>query len=152
VAALPRRPLLLIALVVAGCGGEPGGPDSGAFEQRSRAVGETLEHRVLVPEGAADEPPLLVLLHGRGGGPEGMVSDDLVDALDAHRDGVDVPARRLRARRLAALDEFTVEHGERALRARGGRSDAERFLREQEEGLDVPGLVAVLEERAAGRP
>jgi LAO/AO transport system kinase len=56
---------------------------------------------------------------------------------------------RLRARRLAALDEFVVENGERALRALGGRRDAERFLREQDEGLDVPQLVAALEDRAA---
>jgi LAO/AO transport system kinase len=81
--------------------------------------------------------------------PEGI--DALVDALDAHRESIDVRARRLRARRLAALDEFTVENGERALRALGGRRDAERFLREQDEGLDVPGLVAVLEARAGGR-
>ena len=81
-AALPRRSLLLTLLVAAGCG-EPAGE---SFEQRSRAVGETLEHRVLVPDGAADRPPLLVLLHGRGGGPEGMVSDELEDALDAAGD------------------------------------------------------------------
>src|SRR5215207_494598 len=81
--------------------------------------------------------------------PEGV--DKLADALDEHREGTDVAARRLRARRLAALDEFTVEHGERALRALGGRRDAERFLREQDDGLDVPQLVARLEERAAAR-
>jgi S-formylglutathione hydrolase FrmB len=80
VAALPPRALLVVlALLLAGCG-EPAGD---SFEQRSSAVGERLEHRVLVPEGARDEPPLLVLLHGRGGGPEGMVSDELVAALDA---------------------------------------------------------------------
>jgi poly(3-hydroxybutyrate) depolymerase len=79
VAALPRRALLVGALLLAGCG-EPAGE---TFEQRSRAVGETLEHRVLVPDGAGDKPPLLVLLHGRGGGPEGMVSGALEDALDA---------------------------------------------------------------------
>jgi LAO/AO transport system kinase len=80
--------------------------------------------------------------------PEGI--DKLADALDEHRGTTDVLARRLRARRLAALDEFTVEHGERALRALGGRRDAERFLRDQDDALDVPGLVALLEERAAG--
>jgi len=81
--------------------------------------------------------------------PEGV--DALADALDEHRAATDIAARRLRARRLAALDEFTVEHGERALRALGGRRDAERFLREQDDGLDVPQLVARLEERAAAR-
>jgi LAO/AO transport system kinase len=79
--------------------------------------------------------------------PEGV--DELADALDEHRAATDVDARRLRARRLAALDEFTVEHGEQALRALGGRREAERFLREQDAGLDVPALVALLEQRAA---
>src|SRR3954470_13573431 len=78
--------------------------------------------------------------------PEGI--DALADALDEHREATDIDARRLRARRLAALDEFTVEHGERALRALGGRREAERWLREQDEGLDVPRLVALLERRA----
>jgi S-formylglutathione hydrolase FrmB len=81
-ARVPRRALLLIAAALAGCG-EPAGE---SFEQRSKAVGETLEHRVLVPDGAGDDPPLLVLLHGRGGGPEGMVSDALEEALDAAGD------------------------------------------------------------------
>jgi LAO/AO transport system kinase len=79
--------------------------------------------------------------------PDGV--DKLADALDEQREALDVAARRLRARRLAALDEFVVENGERALRALGGRRDAERFLREQDEGLDVPQLVSALEERAA---
>lgn len=78
---LRAAPVLLV-LALAGCGGG-GAPEGDALEQRSRAVGRTLEHRVIVPEGAADEPPLLVLLHGRGSGPEGMISDELVDALDA---------------------------------------------------------------------
>jgi S-formylglutathione hydrolase FrmB len=82
---LKRLGALLVLLAAAGCGGL-GGPDSERLEQRSRAVGETLEHRVLVPERAGDRPPLLVLLHGRGGGPEGMVSDALTDALDAAGD------------------------------------------------------------------
>ncbi|HEX8206821.1 MAG TPA: alpha/beta fold hydrolase [Solirubrobacteraceae bacterium] len=74
-----RRVLLAVVLVLAGCG-EPEG--SSTLEQRSRAVGETLEHRVYVPEGASDHPPLLVLLHGRGGDAKSMISDALVDALD----------------------------------------------------------------------
>src|SRR3954447_5249890 len=82
--------------------------------------------------------------------PEGI--DALADALDEHREATDIDARRLRARRLAALDELTAENGERALRALGGRREAERWLREQDVGLDVPGLVALLERRcAAGR-
>jgi LAO/AO transport system kinase len=74
--------------------------------------------------------------------------DELVDALDERRASLDIAERRLRARRLAALAEFTADHGERALRALGGRRDAERFLREQDPGLDVPALVALLENRA----
>ncbi|MDQ3740061.1 MAG: alpha/beta hydrolase-fold protein [Actinomycetota bacterium] len=81
-AALPPRALLILLLAACGCG-EPAGE---AFEHRSRAVGETLEHRVLVPDDAEDRPALLVLLHGRGGGPEGMVSDALTEALDAAGD------------------------------------------------------------------
>jgi LAO/AO transport system kinase len=75
--------------------------------------------------------------------------DDLVAALDAHRDGLDVAAARTRARRLGALD-FVAEHGERGLRAIGGRRAAVRWLGEQDPGLAGPALVAALEVRAAG--
>ncbi len=71
--------------------------------------------------------------------------DDLVDALDAHRTGVDVTASRVRARRLAALAEFTLEHGESALRERGGRRAVEKLLAEQDPGLPVSELVKRLE-------
>ena len=74
--------------------------------------------------------------------------DELIDALDAHRDAVDVPARRLRARRLSALADFTAEHGERGLRELGGRRAAERWLEEQEPGLDVPALERALAAKA----
>lgn len=74
--------------------------------------------------------------------------DELVDALDAHRASLDLPARRLRARRLHALADFTAEHGERGLRALGGRRAAEGWLSEQDGGLDVPGLRRALEARA----
>jgi LAO/AO transport system kinase len=77
---------------------------------------------------------------------------ELADALAAHRDGLDLPARRLRSRRLTALRELVAEHGEAALRALGGRRDAERLLASQEPRLDVLELVAALrEEAAAGR-
>jgi LAO/AO transport system kinase len=75
--------------------------------------------------------------------------DGLVEALDAHRDSLDLPAARLRSRRLTALAEFTAERGEGALRALGGRREAERFLADQPPELDVPGLVTALE-RGAG--
>jgi LAO/AO transport system kinase len=74
--------------------------------------------------------------------------DDLVDALDAHRERLDLPARRLAARRASALADFTVEHGERGLRALEGRRAAQRFLAEQDAGADVATLVAALEARA----
>jgi LAO/AO transport system kinase len=76
--------------------------------------------------------------------------DELVDALDAHRAGLDLGARRLRARRLHALADFIAEHGERGLRGVGGRRDAEKWLAEQDPGLDVPALERALESRAAG--
>ena len=73
---------------------------------------------------------------------------ELVDALDAHRAAIDLRARRLRARRTHALADFVAEHGERGLRALGGRREAERWLSEQDAGLDVPALMRGLEQRA----
>ena len=73
---------------------------------------------------------------------------ELVDALDAHRAGLDLPARRLAARRRHALDEFVAEHGERGLRALGGRLEAERWLERQDETIDLPSLERALEARA----
>jgi LAO/AO transport system kinase len=78
--------------------------------------------------------------------PQGI--DDLVNALDAHRTQLDLPARRLRARRMHALGDFAAEHGERGLRALGGRRAAERWLEQQDPSLDVPSLIAALEDNA----
>jgi LAO/AO transport system kinase len=78
--------------------------------------------------------------------------DELVDALDAHRAGLDLAARRLRARRMHALEDFVTEHGERGLRALGGRRQAERWLSGQDPGLDVPALERALAERAGAPP
>jgi LAO/AO transport system kinase len=72
----------------------------------------------------------------------------LVDALDAHRAGLDLERRRLEARRLHALSDFLAEHGERGLRLLGGRREAERWLADQDQGLDVPTLTRALEQRA----
>ena len=77
--------------------------------------------------------------------------DELIAALDDHRQSLDLPARRLRARRMHALADFAAEHGERGLRALGGRRAAERWLAEQDPGLDVPALEEALGERAAER-
>jgi LAO/AO transport system kinase len=73
---------------------------------------------------------------------------ELVDVMDAHRASLDVGERRLAARRHAALADFHAEHGERGLRALGGRRTALRWLGEQDPRLDVPALVAALEEHA----
>jgi LAO/AO transport system kinase len=58
--------------------------------------------------------------------------------------------RRLRARRAGALTDFIVEHGERGLRALGGRRAAERWLSEQNPALYEAALVAALEARLSG--
>jgi LAO/AO transport system kinase len=76
---------------------------------------------------------------------------ELVDAIDAHRAGLDLAGRRLRARRLHALADFVAEHGERGLRALGGRRAAEQWLSERDPGLDVPALTAALERQAESR-
>ena len=75
--------------------------------------------------------------------------DELVAALDAHRESLDLGARRLAARRASALADFAAEHGERGLRALGGRRAAARWLEEQDEALDVASLTRALEERAS---
>jgi LAO/AO transport system kinase len=74
---------------------------------------------------------------------------ELVEALDGHRAQLDLPARRLRSRRLHALADFAAEHGERGLRALGGRRQAERWLASQDPGADVATLQRALEDRVA---
>lgn len=74
--------------------------------------------------------------------------DELVNALDEHRDALDIVGRRLHARRAGALLDFAGEHGERGLRALGGRRAAERLLDALDPGLDIPALVAELERAA----
>ena len=75
-------------------------------------------------------------------------ADELVRALEAHREGLDLAARRVRSRRLMALGELVAEHGESALRALGGRRAAERQLAGEDAAAPVPELVASLRERA----
>jgi LAO/AO transport system kinase len=77
--------------------------------------------------------------------------DELVEALAAHRASVDVGERRLRARRANALADFVHEHGERGLRALGGRQAAEQLLLTQGAQLDTAALVQALERGAPGR-
>jgi LAO/AO transport system kinase len=71
----------------------------------------------------------------------------LADALDQHRASLEIAAARTRARRLGALADFVAEHGERGLRAVGGRRAAERFLSEQDPALESPALLRALEAR-----
>jgi LAO/AO transport system kinase len=75
--------------------------------------------------------------------------EELVCALDAHRTALDLPARRLSARRATALADFVAEHGERALRALGGRRAAEAWLAAQDPGLDIGALHEALAAHAA---
>jgi LAO/AO transport system kinase len=78
--------------------------------------------------------------------PQGIA--ELAQALEAHRTRVDLTRRRQRARRRHALEDFAVEHGERGLRALGGRVKAERWLETQDPALDVPSLERALTDRA----
>ncbi|MBV8220801.1 MAG: ArgK protein [Solirubrobacterales bacterium] len=75
----------------------------------------------------------------------------LADALESHRGRLDLPERRRRARRRHALESFVVEHGERGLRALGGRAQAERWLSDQDPDLAVPELERALVARAERR-
>jgi hypothetical protein len=69
-----------------------------------------------------------------------------VATLDSRRERTDVGERRLRARRLSALRELTAEYGESALRALGGRREAQRLLEARPRDESVAELVAALEE------
>ena len=80
--------------------------------------------------------------------PPAVGIDDLVAALDDHRSRLDLPAARVRARRLGALADFVSEHGSRGLRAVGGRRSAVAWLTEQDAALDEASLVRLLELRA----
>lgn len=75
--------------------------------------------------------------------------DTLIDALQAHRERIDIAERRAATRRDSALAAFTREYGERALRALGGRRAASRLLAGQAAERDVESLVALLARHAA---
>ncbi len=76
--------------------------------------------------------------------------EELRSALEEHRASLDLPERRLRARRAGALRDFANEHGERGMRALGGRTCAQKLLAEQDAGLDEQALVEALERGGAG--
>jgi LAO/AO transport system kinase len=80
--------------------------------------------------------------------PRGL--DELIAALQEHRDSLDLGERRLWARRAGALLDFVEEHGQRGLRALGGRAAARLWLSEQDPALDTPALVRGLQERMSG--
>jgi LAO/AO transport system kinase len=111
--------------------------DLGDVATRSRRdLGQALK--------AVGSPEVPVLAVSSVPPPSGI--GELADALDAHRERTDLAERRVRARRGAALREFTAEHGERALRDLGGRRAAERLLEKQERGASVTDLLGVLED------
>jgi LAO/AO transport system kinase len=94
--------------------------------------------------GARDVPVLAVAAL-----PPGQGIAELAGALAAHRASLDVAVRRAEARRLGALADFVAEHGERGLRALGGRRAARRWLAEQDASSSQPELVRRLEDRAS---
>lgn len=93
--------------------------------------------------GAKDANPARVLAVSSLPPPRGI--DELAAALDEHRAGLDVVARRIQVRRAGALRDFAGEHGDSGLRAVGGRRAAERLLEAQDPGLNAQTLVGVLE-------
>ena len=110
--------------------------DLGAIATRSRRdLNQALK--------AVGSPEVPVLAVSSVPPPSGI--EELADALDAQRERAGLAERRVRARRGAALREFTAEHGERALRDLGGRRAAERLLDVQDGGASVTELLAVLE-------
>jgi LAO/AO transport system kinase len=110
----------------------------------TRAVGDL--RAALLSLGAAAIPVIAV-----SSVPPPAGIEALVGAIDAHQAALDRPARRLQARRAHALADFAAEHGDSGLRTLGGRRLAERWLAEQDPGLDVPALTRALEQRAGVR-
>jgi LAO/AO transport system kinase len=76
--------------------------------------------------------------------------EQLIAALDARHRARDLTAHRREGRRAAALSEFAAEHGERGLRALGGRRSARAWLATLPGELDASALVRALEARAEG--
>jgi LAO/AO transport system kinase len=102
-------------------------------------------HAALGSLGAGDVPVVAVSAIPP---PAGI--DELVAALDAHRERLDLAATRTRARRLGALADFVAEHGERGLRELGGRRAAQAWLAELDPSLGEPALLRALEVHARG--
>jgi LAO/AO transport system kinase len=115
--------------------------DLGAVAQRALA-----DLRAALTSLGAGSVPILAV--SSVSPPSGI--DELVDVLDQRHRALDLPVHRLRSRRAAALAQFTVEHGERGVRALGGRREAWAWLQAQPAERDARALVAGLETRAHG--
>ncbi|WP_205698962.1 GTP-binding protein [Conexibacter sp. SYSU D00693] len=110
--------------------------DLGQIAQRARRD----LHAALRSAGARDTPVVAVSSVSPVSG-----FDDLVAALDRHRETLDLPAHRAGRRRASALADFVAEHGEAGLRELGGPRAAEKVLAGQDDGADVASLVSALE-------
>lgn len=91
----------------------------------------------------ADTPVLLV-----SSLPPSKGVDELIEAVEGHFGSIDLAKHREGSRRAAALDAFVQEHGERGLRAVGGRRTAEKLLAERIPAPGLHELVALLERAA----
>lgn len=90
-----RRTLALLTVaLIAGCGASdpPAGLKVEDLTVKSKAVGEDMAVKVVVPEGGADHKPLLVFLHGRGGDESSYLHDPLFEAVKALGDRAPVVA------------------------------------------------------------
>jgi LAO/AO transport system kinase len=114
--------------------------DLGTVAQRARRD----LHAALRSIGARETPVLAV---SSVPPPSGV--DELADALEAHRERIDLPAVRARARRSGALSDYVAEHGEAGLRRLGGRRAAQRLLDGQDPAATEPDLVRALEAEAS---
>ena len=99
--------------------------------------------RALAPD---PDHPTPVLAVSSTAPPSGI--EELVAALDAHHDTIDLAARRRDSRRHAALAEVHAELGDRGLRALGGRRGALALLADCDPALDASSLARLLTERA----
>jgi LAO/AO transport system kinase len=99
--------------------------------------------QALAAVGSRDVPVVVV-----SSVPPPLGIEELKLALDQGHERLDLPARRVRSRRLSALRELAAERGELAVRALGGRREAERFLAGRDPKADVSALVAALEREA----
>ncbi len=111
--------------------------DLGQIAQRARRD----LHAALRSAGARDTPVVAVSSVSPAQG-----FDDLVAALDDHRERLDLPTHRAGRRRASALADFVAEHGEAGLRALGGPRAAQRVLDAEDPGADVASLVRALED------